>query len=489
MELLILCLWYAIIRGVGQTARNVSDLLHGRPVQVHRPAAYANGYGGGLAPMGPMASPSYSGRAIGTVAAVTKESLTAGLASGWQKGQARHAARVERREVKRAAKAARKAGLAPELDTHPAADEQQPTGPAGGIQPGVMGEAPRWPGVQQEGQPLWDVPVGAGEWVCRNCGEGNDRHCRACRVCVDRATHHLGECPEVLARIKAEQAWEAQRAAEAKKAQGDAEQRRARQAAQMAELDEELAQAEATGQPTYIHTPFDPEQAEQKRNELLAAGRCTQVVLGKYLCGFRVVPGLQVCAQHKAAAEQTASAADMATTETSDASETAEDGEAPRLYMIRGELDDKATDSGDEPQFEAVPEQPAQDQTVPEQPAQDESVPAPEVGRAMLEGAPSMTATTTGETTNIGATRAYFSSLAEYTGTDILGQLELANATLQQAEMDSETLGHLAAAVEHFGAAKTALEQALATLNSKHALMEEAVKGTPDAAKRDYYKE
>ena len=100
-----------------------------------------------------------------------------------------------------------------------------------------------------------------------------------------------------------------------------------------------------------------------------------------------------------------------------------------------------------------------------------------------------MTTTVSGETTTIGATRAYLGSLAGYVQTDILSQLELADATLRGAEMDSETLGHLAAASEHFAAAKAAIEQAMATLNSKHALMEEAVQSTPEAATRDYYRE
>lgn len=100
-----------------------------------------------------------------------------------------------------------------------------------------------------------------------------------------------------------------------------------------------------------------------------------------------------------------------------------------------------------------------------------------------------MTTTVSAETTTIGATRGYLTQLATYVQDSILSQLELAEATLRGAEMDAETLGHLAAVSEYFAAAKAGIESALATLNTKHALMEEAVQSTPDAATRDFYRE
>ena len=99
-----------------------------------------------------------------------------------------------------------------------------------------------------------------------------------------------------------------------------------------------------------------------------------------------------------------------------------------------------------------------------------------------------MTTTVSAETTTIGATRAYLTQLATYVQDDILSQLELAEATLRGAEMDAETLGHLTSAVEHFAVAKAAVESELATVNTKHAAMEEAVQSTPDAATRDFYR-
>lgn len=96
--------------------------------------------------------------------------------------------------------------------------------------------------------------------------------------------------------------------------------------------------------------------------------------------------------------------------------------------------------------------------------------------------------TMTGETTSIDATRTYFGQLAEHVQSQILSQLELCQATLAGADMDPATLGHLTSAMEQFAVAKASVEAALASLNSRHALMEEAVNTTEHAAQRDYYR-
>jgi hypothetical protein len=98
-----------------------------------------------------------------------------------------------------------------------------------------------------------------------------------------------------------------------------------------------------------------------------------------------------------------------------------------------------------------------------------------------------MTATT-GETTNIEATRTYLSELAGHVQSDILSQLELATSTLQANNVDQATLGDLATIREQFDQAVTALGDLAGTITDRHGAVEEAVNAADEVADTDWYR-
>ncbi|AEH08763.1 hypothetical protein FsymDg_1278 [Candidatus Protofrankia datiscae] len=86
---LIWCLAYAIVRAAGDTAVNLASLLRGRPVTVHtrRPRSTSAGQSGDKPAPGRPVRPSYTGRALGTLARAVKESFVEGWRTGWSNGR------------------------------------------------------------------------------------------------------------------------------------------------------------------------------------------------------------------------------------------------------------------------------------------------------------------------------------------------------------------------------------------------------------------
>lgn len=101
-------------------------------------------------------------------------------------------------------------------------------------------------------------------------------------------------------------------------------------------------------------------------------------------------------------------------------------------------------------------------------------------------GAVVMASLTTGEATNIEAARYALQALrteAEQT----VARVDQLSASLQSADLDSQTLGEVAEILEAADAMKTAADKAFTGLRSRHGAMEEAVNATPHAAKTEWY--
>lgn len=104
------------------------------------------------------------------------------------------------------------------------------------------------------------------------------------------------------------------------------------------------------------------------------------------------------------------------------------------------------------------------------------------------KGNDTMTATVSGETTTIDLTRNFLTELQGHVQSQIVAQLELCHATLSTADLDPETLAYITQAMEAFTTANGTLSAAQQSLDTNHALMEQAVNDTAHAAERDYYK-
>ncbi len=87
---------------------------------------------------------------------------------------------------------------------------------------------------------------------------------------------------------------------------------------------------------------------------------------------------------------------------------------------------------------------------------------------------------------NIVATRTFYEALAGACDTDIQ-QIEVALGTLAEMELDQDTLNGFQSAQEDAQRAAGRCRNAIAVLNAKQALLEEAVNATPDAAKTEFY--
>lgn len=96
--------------------------------------------------------------------------------------------------------------------------------------------------------------------------------------------------------------------------------------------------------------------------------------------------------------------------------------------------------------------------------------------------------TSTGETTNIEATRTYLSELAGHVQSDILSQLELATSTLQANNVDQATLSDLATIREQFDQAVTALGDLAGAITDRHGAVEEAINSADEVAETDWYR-
>lgn len=475
MELAFLVAYWLIIRALGDTIGNTASLLQGRPVRVRRTVHTGPGTTGQLA------GPSYTGRALGTVAAVAKESLVSGVRSGWAIGKARHEARVAKRAAKRAAKKAARARTAPESTTASVPVDEQATAPVEMGPPPVLHTEPAQGGSEDPDgtseagrRSLWELlednePVdpadGRPRWLLRQ---------QECQVPVDSAGTRCG-------RPSAPDSW-------------------------LRMCAEHQAEDLARERPVTYATPMGT------RERLVEAGRCWyEATPGRGFCGRKAAagsaeglclvhdpdltggvpvldvacPGMDCGSCGRPPAEHCAvcraclgrhTPGCPAHNERSDHDQGEQGGQrATVLYLLPGGRSKRSEQGDDEPQ-EVSPEP----DTAPERRVQA-SPPPPTFGGVM-------STTVSGEVTTIGATRAYLSQLGSYVD-DILSQLELAQATLRGQELDSTTLGHMATAAEHFAAAKAALEQARAALDSQHSLMEEAVQSTPHAAQRDYYRE
>lgn len=98
-----------------------------------------------------------------------------------------------------------------------------------------------------------------------------------------------------------------------------------------------------------------------------------------------------------------------------------------------------------------------------------------------------MSVPTTGEAPNIQAAREALTAIAEeaeQTNTAI----DQLSASLSSADMDSDTLGEVSEILEAADNLKSAVDHALAGLDSRHQVMEEAVNSTPHAAKTEFYR-
>lgn len=117
----------------------------------------------------------------------------------------------------------------------------------------------------------------------------------------------------------------------------------------------------------------------------------------------------------------------------------------------------------------------------PGQPAGDAMQAQPEQG-----GTP-VSVPTTGEAPNIEAARDALKAIAdqaEETNTTI----DQLSASLTSADMDPDTLGEVSEILEAADNLKTAAANALAGLDNRHQVMEEAVNSTPHAAKTEFYR-
>lgn len=102
-------------------------------------------------------------------------------------------------------------------------------------------------------------------------------------------------------------------------------------------------------------------------------------------------------------------------------------------------------------------------------------------------GALVMVSATTGEAPNIEAARTVMQALrteAEQT----VSRVDQLAGSLQSANVDAQTLGEVAEVLDNADAMKAAADKALAGLQSRHAVMEEAVNSTPHAANTDWYR-
>lgn len=98
-----------------------------------------------------------------------------------------------------------------------------------------------------------------------------------------------------------------------------------------------------------------------------------------------------------------------------------------------------------------------------------------------------MASTTTGEAPNIEAARTALQALrteAEQT----VSRVDQLAGSLQSANVDAQTLGEVAEVLDAADTMKAAAEKALSGLQSRHAVMEEAVNSTPHAANTDWYR-
>lgn len=463
MELAILIAYYLIIKSVGTTVGNVAALVQGRPVRVSRvvPAA-----GGGTRQV---VGPSYAGRAVGTVAAVAKESVSAGVVSGWATGKAKYAARVEKRAAKKAAKAGQVPDGAPVLDTSAPRDGVEDTGGAP-----KAGEAPH-DGHRSLGELLDDnKPVAPddprprwlfGEKECRVVLPGGARCGRVphpesyLRMCAEHDAEDLArECPLTYAT-----SWQTrERLLAAGRCWHEKEPGRGY-------CGRKAAAASATGlcaahDPTVtggvpVMDAFAPELDRCGTCDLSRVEHCRVCQACLSRSGGRHVPDCP--------------AGDSGGNERSDHGDQGE--QRAVLYLVRDQAGGPVGGSGGEGAAGGVLAGPV---VVPGQSVQ---VPVSDGGV--------MSTTTSGETTTISSARAFLVEMAGHLDGDVATQVRTCHATLAGQGMDPDTLGRISSALEHLAAAAAALRDALDTHDAQHSRVEEAVKSTPHVAETDYYRD
>lgn len=113
--------------------------------------------------------------------------------------------------------------------------------------------------------------------------------------------------------------------------------------------------------------------------------------------------------------------------------------------------------------------------------------PAGHATQALPEGERTVSVTTTGEAPNIEAARQTLKAIAEE-AEQANTAIDSLSASLASADMDSQTLQEVSEILEAADGLKTAADQAVAGMDSRHQVMEEAVNSTPHAAKTEFYR-
>ena len=93
---------------------------------------------------------------------------------------------------------------------------------------------------------------------------------------------------------------------------------------------------------------------------------------------------------------------------------------------------------------------------------------------------------TSGEAPNIEAARSALTAINQ-TAAQAVTAIDNLSASLAEAEMDPATLGEVADILDAANALKAAAVKALAGMNSRHAVVEEAINSTPHVAKKEFY--
>lgn len=113
--------------------------------------------------------------------------------------------------------------------------------------------------------------------------------------------------------------------------------------------------------------------------------------------------------------------------------------------------------------------------------------PAGHATQALPEGERTVSVTTTGEAPNIEAARQTLKAIADE-AEQANTAIDSLSASLASADMDSQTLQEVSEILEAVDGLKTAADHALAGMDSRHQVMEEAVNSTPHAAKTEFYR-
>lgn len=113
------------------------------------------------------------------------------------------------------------------------------------------------------------------------------------------------------------------------------------------------------------------------------------------------------------------------------------------------------------------------------------------VGNERKDNNPMRTAASSvssGEAATIDAAKRFLTDTATHIRGEVAAQLEVCQAQLATADMDSESLASLASVHEQATALAAALDAAVKGIDDRHAAMEDAVNSTSHAAKTEFYR-